>query len=181
MNFRTDCAMQGKIAATMLTVEQFLKSCAHETKIIKHLGTKVPESALDYRPTEGQRSMLELMQYLTVTALAPMIWVRDESWDAAMELGKEGATVNLENFGAAMDRQTAAIAEIAAGLEGRDLNTETTMMPWREPCTVGEFLVNATLKAYTGYRMQFFLYCKAAGVPDLGTAQCWVGVDDLGG
>jgi hypothetical protein len=169
--------MQGKIAATMLTVEQFLKSCAHETKIIKHLGTKVPESALDYRPTEGQRSMLELMQYLTVTALAPMIWVRDESWDAAMELGKESAAVNLENFGEAMDRQTAGVAEISASLADRDLENDMTQMPWQEPCTVGEFLVNATLKAYTAYRMQFFLYCKAAGVPDLGTMQCWVGID----
>ena len=164
----------------MLTVEQFLKSCAHETKVIKHLGTKVPESALDYRPIEGQRSMLELMQYLTVTALAPMTWVRDGNWDAAMEMSKGIESVNPQNFGEAMDRQTELITEMATSLTGRDLETEMTQMPWQEPCTVGEFLVNAVIKAYTAYRMQFFLYCKAAGVPDLTSAQCWVGVDSFG-
>lgn len=163
----------------MLTVEQFLKSCAHESKVIKFLGTKVHESALAYRPTDGQRNMLELMQYLTVTALAPMAWVEDGNWDRAEALSKEMASVNLANFGERMDQQMAKVVEMAAGLADRDLQKETTMMPWQEPCTLGEFLVNTTIKAFTAYRMQFFLYCKAAGIPDLTSAQCWVGVDAI--
>ena len=47
--------------------------------------------------------------------------------------------------------------------------------PQMEECTLGEFLVNAVLKALTAYRMQFFLYAKAAGAEELSTADCWIG------
>ena len=161
----------------MLTIEQFLHSCAHETKIIKNLANHVPESALDYRPSEGQRSMLEFMQYLTVTALVPMAWIEDGNWDRAPEISKDIGSVNLDNFGAAMDRQLEQIRAMAAKLEGRDLTSEMTQMPWQEPCTVGQFLVDAVIKSYSCYRMQFFLYAKGAGASHLNSMQCWLGVD----
>ena len=155
----------------MLNAEQFLASCAHETEVIKHLATKVQD--LDYRPTEGQRSMLELMQYMTVMALPPMAYLQDGNWDRAPSFGEGIDQITPETFADAMDLQLSRVKEMCPP-GGSD---EPTAMPWGAPCTVGEFLVNAIIKAYSCYRMQFFLYCKAAGATDLGPAQCWVGVD----
>ncbi|MHC4938723.1 MAG: hypothetical protein ACYTHK_07120 [Planctomycetota bacterium] len=155
----------------MLTPEQFVASCAHETHVIKHLATKVKD--LDYRPTPGQRSMLELMQYMTVMALPPMAYLADGNWDRAPSFGEGIDQITPETFADAMDLQLSRVKEMCP----RDGFDNETAMPWGAPCTVGEFLVNAVIKAYACYRMQFFLYCKAAGATDLGPAQCWVGVD----
>jgi hypothetical protein len=161
----------------MINLDQFLESCAHETKVIQHLATKVPEGSDDYRPTPGQRSMRELMQYLTRTAAVPMAFVADGDWNRAEEITKICEHVTAENFAAEMDNQMDFLRAESAKLEGKDLETEACAMPWGTPCTAGEFIINAVGKSFTAYRMQFFLYLKAAGASDLGSMQCWVGVD----
>ena len=161
----------------MINIDQFLESCAHETKVIQHLATKVPEGSDDYRPTPGQRSMRELMQYLTRTAAVPMAYVADGDWSRAEEISSICDQVTPENFAAEMDNQMAFLKAELAKLEGKALDTLPCTMPWGTPCTTGEYLINAVGKSFTAYRMQFFLYLKAAGATDLGSMQCWVGVD----
>lgn len=73
----------------MLTLEQLLDSCAHETKVIQHLATKVPEGGLDYRPTEGQRSMRELMAYMTRMAMMPKARAVDGEWSRKEAIAAE--------------------------------------------------------------------------------------------
>jgi len=158
----------------MITLEQLLHSCAHETNTIKHIATRLPENSLEYRPTEKQRSMLELMQYLTRTAAAPMIYAVDNSWDRAMPMHEATNAVTSENFADEMDAQMTILRDEAGKLADKPLDGPC-MMPWREECTLGEFLVNAVLKAFTAYRMQFFLYAKGAGAGELSTADCWIG------
>jgi hypothetical protein len=157
----------------MLTRDQFLESCAHETRVIQHIATKLPAGSLDYRPTEPQRSMIELMQYMTVLALPPMAYLQDGNWDRAPQFGEGLEEIHAGIFADAMDEQLEAVRAMCPE-GGFD---EPTAMPWGAPCTVGEFLVNAVLKAYACYRMQFFLYVKASGATALGPAQCWVGID----
>ena len=48
----------------MITKEQYIESFLKEIDIIKHLAEKIEPKMLDYRPTPGQRSTLELLQYL---------------------------------------------------------------------------------------------------------------------
>ena len=48
----------------MITKQQFVDSLVLEISIIRHLGTKVDASMLDYKPTEKQRTLLELMNFL---------------------------------------------------------------------------------------------------------------------
>ena len=157
----------------MLTRDQFLESCAHETGVIQHLAPRLPDGSLDYRPTEPQRSTLELMRYMTVMALPPMAYLQDGNWDRAPSFGEGIEEVTPENFAAAMDSQLEQVRAMCPD-DGFD---QPTAMPWGSPCTVGEFLVNAVIKALACYRMQFFLYCKAAGASDIGPAQCWAGID----
>ena len=161
----------------MLNLDQFIDSCAHETKVIQHLATRIPDGALDYRPTEGQRSTLELMRYMTRMSAVLMSYAVEGSWDRAAEIGKATESVTPKNFHEEMDRQMELIREEAAKIADRPLDDTPCAMPWGEPCTLGQFLVNAPLKIFPAYRMQFFLYLKAAGATDLGTANCWAGVD----
>ena len=158
----------------MLTLNQLLDSCAHETKIIQHLATKMPEGGLDYRPTDGQRTMLELMQYMTRMGAVAMTYANDESWDRGVEMGKQTEAVTPENFHAEMDRQMEILREEAAKLDGKSFDSPT-QMPWQEPCTLGQFLVNAVLKTFPVYRMQYFLYLKSAGATELNSMDCWFG------
>jgi len=162
----------------MLTLDQLLASCAHETKVIQHLATKMPAGGLDYRPTEGQRSMLELMQYMTRMTAIPMTYANDGNWDRGVVMGKDTESVTPENFHAEMDRQMEILREEAAKLDGKSFDSPTHM-PWREPCTLGEFLVNAVIKTFPVYRMQYFLYLKSAGASELSSLQLWIGVDSM--
>ena len=163
----------------MLTLDQFLDACAHETTVIQHLATKVPENALDYRPTDGQRSMLEFMQYMTRMAALPMARAVEGDWERNEEFAAESEAVTAETFADEMDRQMEILREEAAKLADRPFDSECSM-PWGVTCTLGEFLVNAVLTTYKCYRMQFFLYCKSAGAHELGPAQCWIGLDPPG-
>jgi len=160
----------------MFTMDQLVDSCAHETRIIQHLATKMPDGGLDYRPTPGQRSMLELMRYMTRMTAVAMTYANDENWDRGVEMGKDIESVTTENFHAEMDRQLELIRNEAATLDGKPYDA-STQMPWGEPCTLGQFLINAVMKTFPAYRMQFFLYLKQAGATDLSSANCWAGVD----
>lgn len=160
----------------MITTEQLLEGCAHETRIIQLLASKMPDGGLDYRPTPGQRSMLELMQYMTYMAALPAAREVDGDWERREQLVPAGEAVTAETFHQAMDDQLDMVRAEVAKTEGRDFAHGTTM-PWGAPCTFGEYLVHCVLKTYAVYKMQFFLYLKSAGATDLGSMQCWAGMD----
>jgi hypothetical protein len=54
----------------MITKEQYISSLTNEFRIIKHLAEKITPEQLSHKPTEPQRSLQELMQYLTVIFIA---------------------------------------------------------------------------------------------------------------
>jgi hypothetical protein len=161
----------------MYDIEDLLRGCAHETRVIQHLATKMPAGALAWRPTPGQRSTLELMRYMTRMAAVPMARAVDGDWKRGETLEEEAGSLDPEDFAAQLDRQMEILREEAGKLAGRDLAGESCTMPWGTPCTLGAFLVDAVYKTFTAYRMQFFLYLKAAGATQLGAAQCWAGFD----
>ncbi len=161
----------------MISKEQLIKSMLFETRIIKHLGTKLQPGKLNWRPTPGQRSLLELMQYLTTCAIVPAIAAINDNWDHAEEVEKASESVNHLNFADAMDAQARKLRQAIEAVPHADLIHKDTRMPWGAPCKVGEALLNMALKPLVAYRMQLFLYLKEAGRSDLGPAQCWVGVD----
>jgi hypothetical protein len=50
----------------VLTKDELIDELLHELRILLHLVSKVDPAKLDYRPTPTQRSLLELLQYLTI-------------------------------------------------------------------------------------------------------------------
>jgi hypothetical protein len=161
----------------MLTREQFLSSCDHEIKVIKHLATKLPPGGARYRPSPQQRSTLELMQYLTTCAIVPATAAVNGNWDHAESIESAAAKITPENFGLAMDRQARALRELLSRVPHADLQHRNAQLPWGTPVKLGEALLTMAFKPLVAYRMQLFLYLKASGRTELGPAQCWLGVD----
>jgi hypothetical protein len=50
----------------VLTKNELVGKLQHEVRTLLHLASKVDPSMLDYRPTPKQRSLLEVLQYLTI-------------------------------------------------------------------------------------------------------------------
>lgn len=164
----------------MITPAQFLAAVDHETEVVKHLATRLPPGTLDWRPTPGQRSTLELLRYLTCAASVPCLAMVRGNWDDAEALEQAAEAVTPATFPAAMARQRALIAEALAPLSGRDFLERDARLPWGTPVKLGEALVRTVLYTYVAYRMQLFLYAKQSGNASLGPANCWVGMDAPG-
>jgi hypothetical protein len=161
----------------MITREQLLDSMRHETRVIKHLATKLPAGRLDWRPTPKQRSTLELMQYLTYCGTIGVKAMIHGNWDHAEALESGGNAVTPETFAAAMDAQMAELEREIRAIPEKDLLDRAATMPWGAPTKLGLSLIDCGIKPLTAYRMQLFLYAKESGNADIGPANCWVGVD----
>src|SRR5258706_16143884 len=98
----------------VLTKDELIKALQNEVRILLQLASKVDPAKLDYRPTPKQRTLLELLQYLTIVgpihlraALAPAFdrkafgkdWNTEEPAAAARDLeATKAAIAKLSTF-----------------------------------------------------------------------------------
>ncbi len=148
-----------------------------ETKIIKHLATQVPPSQLDWRPTDKQRSNIELLRFLTITGLASAEYLVSGSWGHWEALDADRKSVTPETFAKAMDRQQKALEKLLAGYTDAKLKSKTAKHWNGGKLTLGQGFIELVLKSMVAYRMQLFLYAKATGAEEIGTANAWAGID----
>lgn len=161
----------------MIGKHDLLETMLFECDICTHLFGKIPEGGFDYRPTPGQRSMRELLAYLSYCGIAFSRAMIENDWEpykAAAEAAKDLAP---EEFPAAMERQKADLRAAFAGITDADLDERRATVPWGRELPLGKALLDLPLRCLTGYRMQLFLYAKAAGATEISTANCWAGVD----
>lgn len=156
----------------MYTKESFIKSLSNEVRIIKHLATKIPEGALDYRPTPGQRSTLELLKYLSTAGSGMMKAVLHNDTKVLADFEEFRNSVTLENFNEKMDVQEKEMKEMFAQFKEEDYVKE---VDFYGKALVSEHMINI-LRTFSAYRMQLFLYIKSNGV-QLGTMNVWAGMD----
>lgn len=161
----------------MITKPQLLDLLQHQTNVIKHLATKIPEGQLEWRPTEGQRSTLELLRYLTVAALFPAVNLVTNDWDHAPGLNEESQSVTLETFPERMDRQMARLREILHDVDEAACAATERSKPWGEPVMQGAGFVDLVYSTLVAYRMQLFLYAKQSGNAALNSMNLWIGKD----
>lgn len=163
----------------VLTKEELLQSLQKEVRILLHLATKIDRSQLDYRPTEKQRSTLELLHYLSFMgpvlvratragAFDPAAW--NAAKDTAAGLDLDGT---LDAIAAQADEFSLLLAEFAES----DLRSGIEM--FGRQSTKGFFLVNTVLCGYAAYRTQLFLYLKACGRVELNSMNLWSGKDPV--
>lgn len=158
----------------MITKQQFIDSLVSELEIIKHLYTKIDANKLDYRPTEKQRSMLELLKYMGQMVSTGVQAQIAGSQDLYMELAKSQEGITYENFIEHMDSQIALVREKIGALTEEDMARVATVWGYTAPLSLR---LMGLLKNAVGYKMQLFLYIKACGNADIGTSNLWAGVD----
>jgi len=167
----------------VLTKTELRGKLRQEVRILEHLISKVDPAKLDYRPTPTQRSLLELLRYLTIF---PRIHLRTiqagvlemEAWRCAWGTEEKAAKKrSLDRIRDEIGKQPALIAEVLDSLSDEDLRAEMDM--FGSKASRGSWLVWLVLCHYTAYRMQLFLYLKSCGHEELGTLDVWVGIDAM--
>jgi hypothetical protein len=162
----------------MITREELIESMVHEINVAKFIGSKLPAGRMNWRPTPKQRSVLELMQYLTRAGLGFTLTLVNGNRDHADAMIKKAETITPLSFARAMDEQAAQIRKTLGAVSNSRLVNDRVSLPWGgPPMSLGAAILNSSLKFLTAYRMQLFLYAKQLGREELGTAQAWAGRD----
>lgn len=160
----------------MLTKPEFLAALARENAILIHLAGSLQSKHLGFRFTPPQRSTLELLQYLTISAQAGVGYYLQGSWDHWGALETQSKSVTLASFPAALKAQQRAVTKLLKPVTDKAfLTRKVKAMMGRGTLTLSQALASSTLTVATGYRMQLFLQAKAAGIATLGSSDLWAG------
>jgi len=160
----------------MFSKESFIQSFETETKICLRLYDKIggmSPGTLDYRPTPGQRSTAELLRYLSYGPYNGTRRILAGDWSVGKPTNEVTKDMPPSDFQRNMRWQSEEISCLVRSASPIALENETITLPWGETLKKGEALVNCPLKWIVGYRMQLFLYLKAAGAGDLATKDLW--------
>jgi hypothetical protein len=161
----------------VLTKEELIGSLQNEVRILLHLASKIDPKNLDYRPSAKQRSIIELLRYLSVMGpgLVPAIktGIFDvPGWQAASAAAE---AMSFDQLLASIEKQSAGYAQSLGAFTDADFRGEIEM--FGRKYSRGAHLVNMVLSGFAAYRMQLFLYLKACGREELNTMNLWGGVD----
>lgn len=162
----------------MISKQQFLDSCLNEIRIIKHLYGKVTPEMLDYRPTEKQRSMLELLQYLShFVKLETGAINKGKAIGNFLEAMEEAYQMPADKFLAEMDEQAEELKNIFFKITDAELAEKIDLFDRGLSQPRSLWFLNLVLKNLIAYKMQLFLYLKSCGIIDIGTSNLWRGED----
>jgi hypothetical protein len=165
----------------VLTKDELISALRAEVRLLVHLVSKVEPEMLGYRPARGQRSLLELLQYLTIM---PPIHLRGamagefdrEAWAKTWKAEETIAhTLSLDEIRESIGRQMELFDEVVGPCTDAQMREEIEMFGGK--ASRGSMIVNLVLSHYAAYRMQLFLYLKCCWRPELNTMNLWLGVD----
>jgi len=164
----------------VITKEHLLERIIKECNICTRLYTKLPEGSLDYRPTQGQRSTLELLRYLSVAIAGSAHAIVEGHWDWYKKEKEKADKMPADEFPKAMARQIDEVKDFFATQLTPDVfeHQKVVGMPWPTEKVVGLELMENCLLWAVGYRMQLYLYAKACGASSLNTYDCWFATED---
>ncbi len=161
----------------MYTIENLKASITHEINVIKHLFSKIPEGQMGYKPTEKQRTMLELLKYLSGLTPATIAMVYTAEPKAFMDIQKVATeTVTPENFIEKLESGVKDAMTMLDKFTDEDLNTVVNIFAMGDK-TKGVYLVDTIGKWLAAYKLQLFLYIKSSGNTSIGTSNVWGGYD----
>jgi hypothetical protein len=161
----------------VLAKDELIGLLTHEVNVLRHLITKIDASAVDFRPTEKQRSSIELVRYLVLQGPAIVQWIKAgaadfASWGAAQA---QMATLDLAALDAQLAEQPAWYAEHVGAMSDEEMRGVIQL--FGPPATRGSHLVSMVLANYAAYRTQLFVYLKLCGRTELTTSNLWGGMD----
>jgi hypothetical protein len=159
----------------MLTKDDLLDAILLECDIALHLASKIPDGGLDHRPAPGQRSTLELLRYMSFCAMGAAIYLRTGNWDGYQTWHDKTKDLGIDQIPAAMEEQKTALRAYFAELTDEELQREAAL-PTGVTTSVARGLLAMSHNWMVGYKMQLFLYVKAAGNDEIWTPDCWAGI-----
>ena len=157
----------------MITKEQYTDALIGEINIMKHLAEKIKPEQLTHKPTEPQRSLLELMHYLTYIFIAGTDSAVNGDADARKKY-TDTPMPTLENFNELLDKEVSEVKSLITPMTDDNLKQEVAM--WGRTQSKALHLLGL-LKMASAYKMQLFLYMKQSGTPNIGTMNLWAGMD----
>ena len=104
----------------VLTKEELIASLQNEVRILVHLAGKVDKSKVDYRPTPKQRSILELLQYMTIMGPNLVTFIKNGTFDGAVWSSAAAAAkaMNFDQAVAAIEKQSDEYAQPVERVDG---------------------------------------------------------------
>jgi hypothetical protein len=165
----------------ILSKEELIALLKTEVRLLLHLASKVEPAMLDYRPTPKQRSLLELLQYLTIMGPIHLRQIKlgvldmpewSKTWQTEEALAEKR---DLERVKESLGKQPALFEEVIGSCSDADMRAEIAM--FGNKASRGWWFVWIGLCHYAAYRMQLFLYLKSCGREELSTMNLWVGMD----
>lgn len=160
----------------MITKQEYIASLTKEFNIICHLASKIKDTDLDYKPTDAQRTTMELLRYLSYVFIATVKVLENGDQGIYMELSKKADDLKLEDFIESMQNQLKDVTEIVNNFSDEQLNESVDLWGVQSRAM---HLLNSPLKWATAYKIQLFLYMKANGHAKLNTMNLWAGMDPV--
>lgn len=160
----------------MYTKQNFIDSVLNDIRIIKHLAEKLPAESIDFRPTPTQRTVGELLQYLSYVAATTSQAILEGDMSIYGPASEQAKSVTIENFSSAMDKEVEKFKAVMERFSEEDLQGEINMYGQGEK-TRAAYLVDGVLKWYAAYKLQLFMYLKLLGNEKIGTMNLWGGMD----
>jgi hypothetical protein len=161
----------------MYSKAQLLTALKKEIDILEHLQSKIIQEIHDHKFTEPQRTIKDLLAYLTVAPwnMTKLIFTGDISLFADMK-------AYIEHFDPA---QFATILHIHATqalsfIENADessLAETVSLFNGFATGTRAQLLVEMVYGQLLAYKMQLFLQMKHAGLSEIGSMNLWSGMD----
>ena len=156
--------------------KHLLNNIEKEINICRRLYTKIQTGKMDFRPKEGLRSILELLQYLSIVGSAmPIFWLK-ESTDFNTFFGTIDKAIKMmpyEGFLTAMDEQMITITDLFNEISEDDLMNREVTYPWGGKAAMGEAIIATSIKFLTGYKLQLFSLIKLCDDQKLTTSDAW--------
>jgi|SRR5581483_3637801 len=165
----------------VLSKEELQGALQNEVRILVHLAGKVDKSKVDYRPTRTQRSMLELLQYLSIMGPSLLRIFKTGKFDRETLGAIFGAAeadakkMDFDQTLAAIQRQSADYTRLLADWTDAEFRLPIDM--FGNKTTRGALIVNLILGGHAAYRTQLFCYLKSCGRDELTTSNLWGGAD----
>ncbi|MEP6948445.1 MAG: hypothetical protein ABI863_04200 [Ginsengibacter sp.] len=161
--------------------QHLLNNIEREINICRRLYTKIPTDQINFRPKEGVRSTLEILQYLCIIGGAMMsYWLKKDDTDFNTFFGASTAAageIQHEHFSDLMDEQMATIKDLFSQVSEEDLFHREVTYPWGGTVPLGEGIISTSVKFLAAYKLQLFLYIKLSTDQKLGTADAWMLTD----
>jgi hypothetical protein len=157
----------------MYSPQDFVTVYQRESELCVRLFRRIPSGGLDYRPTPGQRSTLELLRYLSYGPYNVIQRVLAGDWTLGRPTAEVVKDMPASDFPRNMRWQSGEVARLVLAADPVRLENDSFTFPWGETLKKGPALVNHPLQWLVAYKLQLFLYLKATGVKDIGTADLW--------